>query len=131
MRNILFLNLFLVTCCLGCGGKDFSVGGTVTFPDGKPLSRGQVTFISDRFTAGGAVIGDGTYNINVRVPAGTYKVTVRASGDSLADPNVNTEDAIAPTPLVDTKFGSPDTSGLVCEVKGPTMFNITVEAPKD
>ena len=130
MRSILFLNLLFVACCIGCGGKDFSVGGKVTFPDGTPLSRGQVTFMTASYTAGGNVAADGTYRINMRVPAGTYKVTVRASGDSPSDPRVSIADAVLPPPLVDLKFGNPETSGLVCEVKGATTFNITVEAPE-
>jgi len=130
MRNILFFCLFLAVCCTGCGGKGFSVAGKVSFADGTPLPHGQVTLTSGTFSAGGSILGDGTYNINVRVPAGTYKVTVRASGESPSDPKADIADVKPAKSLVDTKYNAPETSGLVCEVKGITTFNITVETPK-
>ena len=130
MRPILFFGLFLIVCCIGCGGKGgFSVGGKVEFPDGKPLTRGQVTLTSGSFTGGGAIIADGTYNVNVRVPAGTYKVSVIASGESPSDSSVDVGDAKPAPSLVDPKFNNPETSELVCEVKGATVFNIKVTAP--
>ena len=122
MRNILFFSLLSLVCTLGCGGfagsgSGFNVSGKVTFPDGKSLNQGQVTFTSGRFTGNGDIIGDGTYSISGRVPTGTYKVAVQAStpGGEL---------------LVDPKYSKPETSDLVCEVKGPTTFIIKVEPPK-
>jgi len=130
MRSILFFGLFLLVCCVGCGGKQgFSVGGKVTFPDGQPVTRGQVTFTSGSFTGGGSIIADGTYNINVRVPAGTYKVSVAAYAETTADQSVDIADAKPPQSLIDPKFNNPETSELVCEVKGATVFNIPVTAP--
>ena len=114
MRNILFFSLFSLACTLGCGGEGFNVSGKVTFSDGKPLTQGQVTLTSGRFTGSGEIISEGTYTISARVPAGTYKVAVQASD----------------TPLIDSKYSDPETSGLVCEVKGPTMFNIEVKLPE-
>lgn len=118
MRNILFLILLFLVGTLGCGGAGFggghNVGGKVTFPDGKPLTKGQVTFTSRYFTGSGDVFGEGgTYSISGQVPEGTYKVAVLASDKSLIDP----------------KYNDPETSGLVCEVKGPTGFNIEVKPP--
>ncbi|MDR0869238.1 MAG: carboxypeptidase-like regulatory domain-containing protein [Planctomycetaceae bacterium] len=130
MRNILFLCLFFVATCLGCGGKGFNVSGKVTFPDGKPVPRGQVTLFSDTFTAGSGIGADGTYRINMPVPAGTYKVTVRATEDSPSDTKVAPEDVKPPKPLVDVKYNSPEKSGLTVDVKGATTFDITVEPPK-
>jgi hypothetical protein len=130
MRPIVLFGLFLIACCVGCGGKGFNVGGKVMFADGTPLTRGQVTFMSGTFTSGGAIAADGTYSVNVRVPAGTYKVSVIASGDSQSDPTVDVADVKPAKPLVDPKFNNPETSELVCEVKGPTGFDIKVEPPK-
>jgi len=128
MRNPLFLFILLVFC-VGCG-DGYVVSGKVTFPDGTPLPRGQVTFFSSTFTGGGNVGSDGSYKVTVGVPAGTYKVTVIALGESSPDPNVPIHETKPVPSLVDTKFNSPDTSGLVCEVKGKTAYNIPVEAPK-
>jgi len=101
----------------------------VTFQDGAPVPRGQVTFISNTFSAGGTIAADGSYSVTVKVPAGTYGVTVVASGDSPSS-LVHVENVKPIKPLVDKKFNSPDTSGLVCEVKGKTTFPITVTPPK-
>jgi len=130
MRSILFFGLLLAVCCAGCGGGDgFPVGGKVTFPDGSPLIRGEVTLISSSFTAGGHIVADGTYNINARVPAGIYQVTVRAMADSPADPMRDVADALPVRSLVDPKYNSPETSELTVEIKGRTTHNITVTAP--
>jgi len=131
MRNILFLGVSLVVCVLGCsGGGGFPVSGKVTFQDGTPVPRGQVTFISNTFSAGGNITADGAYTVTVKLPAGTYRVTVLASGDSPSSAMVDVQDRKPIKPLVDMKFNNPDTSGLVCEVKGKTTFPITVEPPK-
>jgi hypothetical protein len=117
MRNILIFCLLSLVCTLGCGKQGFNVSGKVTFPDGKPVSGGQVTLTSGRISFSGDLIGEGTYTINAQVPAGTYKVTVQSSGDP-------------GKPQVDPKYSNPATSELVCEVKGPTMFDIKVEPQK-
>jgi hypothetical protein len=130
MRALSCFCLFLFACCVvcnvGCGGAGggsktgFMVGGKVTYPDGKPVNNGTVTLVG-RVTARGDIIGGGSYSISTRVPAGTYKVTVT--------PLVSSSPLDTPSPI-DAKYGNPETSELACEVKGPTEFNITVEAPK-
>lgn len=57
------------------------------------------------------------------VPPGTYQVTVSASLD--------TDSNAIPVDLVDPKFNDPGTSGLTCEVKENTIFDITVTKPKE
>lgn len=128
MRNILIFSLFLAVCGLGCGGigggsAGFNVGGKVTYADGKPVPGGDVTFTSGRRTFTGSIIGEGSYSMNERVPSGTYKVAVNIRNESLDAPKDE-------GPLVDPKYTDPETSGLVCEVKGPTDFPIKVERPK-
>ncbi|MDR3109098.1 MAG: carboxypeptidase-like regulatory domain-containing protein [Planctomycetaceae bacterium] len=129
MRTVLFLCLFCVAACVGCGSKGFRVDGKVTLSDGKPVARGQITFTSDTFSAGGETIADGTYTIH-NIPAGTYRVTVKASGESQSDPKVDVADVKPAKPVVDKKYNDPATSGLTCEVKGSTSYDITVEPPK-
>ncbi|MDR0869239.1 MAG: carboxypeptidase-like regulatory domain-containing protein [Planctomycetaceae bacterium] len=130
MRTILFLCLFCVAACLGCGvvsSKGFPVSGVVSFSDGKPVSYGQVTLTSGSFSVGGDIISDGTYNISRvgGVPAGTYKVSV-----VLSDPNAGMENTKKAKPQIDPKYNDPSTSGLTCEVTGATTYDITVEPPK-
>ena len=129
MRSILFFGLFLVVCCAGCGESGFTVGGKVTFPDGSPLTRGEVTLNSSLFTAGGPIAADGTYTINARVPAGTYQVTVRASADRPSSASMDVENAPPVQSLVHPKYNSAETSGLTVEVKAKTTHNIEVTAP--
>ena len=125
MRNILFLILFSLVCTLGCGGERYFVVGSVTFPDGTPVPGGQVTLTSARFTASGDIVPESSrYTINVRVPAGTYKVSVTVSGEPGSG-----EATPSGLPLVDPKFSNPETSGLVCEVRGATVFDIELTPP--
>ena len=112
MRNILVLSLLCLACALGCGKQGFNVGGKVTFSDGTPVHSGQVTLVSGSFSAAGDIIAGGSYGISNRVPTGTYKVSVRSNDGAPSE--------------IDPKFNDPETSGLVCEVKGPTAFNIEV-----
>ena len=96
------------------------VSGSVSYPNGKTLDNGKVTFTSRSFSASGDIISGGTYSISTRVPAGTYKVAVEQFTSEFP--------LIMPSP-VDAKYANPDTSGITCEVKGQTRFDITVEAP--
>jgi len=119
-----------MACCIGCAQEGFTVGGKVAYPDGSPVTRGQVTLMSNTFTGGGQITADGTYNINVRVPAGTYQVTVRAVADTPSNPMVDVEDAPPVRLLVHSKYNRPETSELAVEVTGRTTFDITVTAPQ-
>jgi len=130
MRNILFFSLITLVCTLGCGEGGYTVGGKVTYPDGTAVPTGQVTFSSGSFTGGGSIIGDGTYSTTVRIPAGTYKVSVTAFGEPPAAAGGRDSDEIpSGVSLVAQKYTNPETSELVCEVNGPTTFDITVTAP--
>ena len=137
MRPILFFGLFLLVCCIGCPGggtvgkgKGFGVSGKVTFADGKPLSSGQITLESRSFTGNGSILPDGTYNISGRVPAGTYKVAVKAGDAEPLGTSFDKADTKSAKPQIDPKFNNAETSGLVCEVSGPTEFDVKVEPPK-
>jgi hypothetical protein len=127
--------LFLIVFAVGCGPNN-KVTGKVTFPDGSPLTEGEVIFESPTLMAKGSIKKDGTYVMETGelkgVPQGTYQVSlggfkfeeITFSGVQGAPPTI--------TPLeipVDRKFLSSTRSGLTCEVKGRTTYNITVEAP--
>jgi len=129
MRIVSLLCVFVLACCVGCGQSGFTVSGNVAFPDGNPVPRGQVTIHSSTFTAGGHISADGSYAINVPVPAGIYRVTVVASGDQPAS-TLDIVDVRPVPPLVATRYGSTETSELTVEVTGRTTFDITVTAPQ-
>ena len=137
-KNILLAaGLFLLVLSIGCGGN-CTVRGTVTFPDGAPLERGTVMFESSAIVASGVIQKNGTYSIiagdKKGVPPGTYKVCIGGlnvptvttmpspSGQGPAKIKVTKPDA-----LIDSKYFNSTTSGLVCEVKGRTKFDIVVE----
>ena len=116
----------------GCGNGQVSVKGTVQFPDGKPLPRGDVQFLTPTFVGSGRIQPDGTYVIGSLkeadgLPKGTYKITVRAYEDQGDTASMSPEDVKPVKPLIDLKYSSPETSGLTCDVQGPTVHPITVE----
>ena len=126
MKDISLFFVALLLSLTGCGNP--SVKGTVKFDDGTPLTTGGVCFIAGSNTATGAIKSDGSYVLSESragdgVKPGHYKVTVSAQtgGGSDGEPLVH---------LVDPKFGDPGTSGLTCEVKGSTTYNIAVTKPK-
>ena len=128
--------IFLIALVTGCGGANCTVTGKVTFPDGSPLTEGEVIFESSTLMARGKIKKDGTYAMESGelkgTPKGTYQVAlggfkfeeITFSGVEGAPPKI--------TPLeipVDRKFLSTAKSELTCEVKGRTKYDITVEAP--
>ncbi|MDR2705132.1 MAG: carboxypeptidase-like regulatory domain-containing protein [Planctomycetaceae bacterium] len=125
MKRFYFLVLCFLLFC-GCGqGK--RVGGTVKYEDGTPLTTGIVTFIKMPYQWIGTINTDGSYEMyelkpGDGVPPGTYQVTVSSSTGG-------SEPEIPVIHLVDPKFNDIETSGLTCEVKGNTIFNITVTKP--
>ena len=126
----------ILTFTVGCG-KNCSVSGKVTFPDGTPLTKGHVLFETDVFQAKGPIQPDGTYKMGSStpgdgVPRGTYKVSIQG----VVTPNFEPQGEGRPpkvtmpkSPMIDLKYTSGMNSGLSCEVKGRTKYNITVEPP--
>jgi hypothetical protein len=125
MKNYLILFVFVFPFIFGCGHP--KVTGTVKFDDGTPLTSGGVAFINLPYQAVGTIKPNGSYEMYELKPGdgvrpGTYQVTVLATtgGGSDGTPLVH---------LIDPKFENPFTSGLTCEVKGNTVFDITVIKP--
>ena len=131
---------------IGCGGNS-TVTGKVTFPDGSLMTTGEVLFESSSLMAKGAIQKDGSYSLNAGdmkgVPNGTYRVSIGgfkpkvvsapppelpAGGGPPRGPiRTGPPQMIIPEIPVAKKFLSPATSGLTCEVKGRTKYDITVE----
>jgi hypothetical protein len=107
------------------------VGGKITYPDGSPLSAGEVCFTDDKFAGRAAVQPDGTYKMGRikdgdGIPRGTYKVFISEGAIYETPPDGG---APSSTVLVDRKFMSSESSGLTCTVEGETVFDFKVEKP--
>ena len=133
-----FTLLLLFT--VGCG-KNCTVSGKVTFPDGTPLDSGEVVFETSTTMAKGKIQKDGTYTMISGelkgVPKGTYRVSIGGFMPTVTPPPLGANgrptgrpQVTAPVLPVAKKFLSASTSDLTCEVKGSTKFNITVEPPE-
>ncbi|MDR3110199.1 MAG: hypothetical protein LBU65_11020 [Planctomycetaceae bacterium] len=123
--------LVLMTLLAGCGSKT-QVTGKVTFDDGTPLTTGEVRFESGNYLASGKIQSDGSYRLssigeNDGVEKGTYKVSVVAMEEIVTDPNKPLAEQKQAKSLVAAKYRSGETSGLTCDVKGTTTFDIQVE----
>ena len=128
----------------GCG-KGFPVGGKVTFPDGSPLTVGYVCFETPTMTLTGTINSSGEYKISGAspeegVPAGEYQVyiagAVKSGSENSGPPELDSDgNALVRTidkpdiPLIHPKYTTKSSSGLQCEVKGKTTFNIEVTQP--
>ena len=119
------LGLLLFSALLpGCSDHQ-KVSGTVTYPDGTPLTQGFVYFDSttELFQARGEIMNDGSYQLgsvkaNDGIPSGKYMVFVISErrGDQ------------GRIPLVAPKYNSGSTSEIVCEIPVPKgKFDFTVE----
>ena len=134
MKRLLFL-LSVLCLIVGCS-RGASVGGRVTFEDGTPLTVGEVIFQTGTCLVSGRIQSDGTYKLagatkNDGVPLGHYGVRIVGAYDTSNTPPgiTSPSEALPPIPLIDKKFEKTETSGLTCEVKGSTMFDITVTKP--
>lgn len=134
--------LLMIALMSGCG--DPKVTGKVTFPDGTPLTKGQVMFQSDGFIGSGDIRENGTYSAGKLkdgdgLPLGTYQVfiggatTLGELKNAPQEANIGSIQKVEMAKsinLVDYKYMSPSTSGLTVKVEGKTKFDFTVEPPK-
>jgi hypothetical protein len=126
-RCLVPLTIVLLLSLSGCGKSYYAVHGKVTYPDGKPVSKGIVVFESMEsdapISARGDIQPDGTYKLSTErpgdgVPAGKYRV--------LITPRVENPDAPERVPF-DKRFTDFKTSGLQFEVRsGDNNFPIEV-----
>jgi hypothetical protein len=121
MKNFIpFIVLLLLFT--GCSNNGSIVRGKVTLSDGSPLTFGEVRFTTETFVGSGFIGKDGSYRISGATPSqgipnDNYQVSVIATKLEGADEN---------SPI-DAKYAKRETSGLTCEVKGNTTFNIELE----
>jgi len=126
----------LVIGCGGGGGPEMAkVTGKVTY-QGKPLTKGTISFIStdpNRANANSVIGPDGSYSLQTTNPGdgavvGEYKIIV-----SDIDPNaLNTPAPGEPVKkqerVIPEKYENPDASGLTRKVeRGSNSFDIALE----
>jgi len=132
MKTIsLFITSLFVLIVLGCGSGKVGLRGTVTYSDdGTPLEAGTVSFQTETFFARGIINKDGTYitsSVSAKdgLPPGRYKVYISGANHQIG---VTAGGMPILEPLVDAKYESPETSGLVVDVDRSTRtFDIQVD----
>jgi len=137
MKRFLSYCVLVLICLVSFGcGSGTKVTGKVTFSDGTPLTVGKVMFTDASISAFGTIDKNGNYSMGLLkdgqgIPQGTYKVYITEAmvdGEaSLAKKDEDGNMVVPQVPAVALKFLSADASGLTCEVKGTTTFDITVE----
>ena len=141
-KTVFFLcTLILILVVAACCGSNCSVSGKVTFPDGTPMTTGEVVFETPAIMARGKIQNDGTYSLSSGelkgVPKVSYQVCISGFAPKIEMASPSTDGRPSGPPKVTPpvipvakKFLSPATFGLTCEVKGSTKYNITVEPPQ-
>ena len=141
--NMKFFLLALLACCftIGCEVRA-PVSGKVTFPDGAPLTVGEVYGYADGTHIRASVGEDGSFDLyevkpGDRVPGGkTYTISI-VNAETRKEVPLPRPGMIPAAPpeiisLIDPKFASGTTSGLQLEVpksSKPVEFNIEVTKP--
>ena len=136
----LVIVFLMMALSVGCG-SNCTVTGKVTFPDGTPMSMGEVVFETSTMQCRGKIQKDGSYKLATGelkgVPKGTYNVCISGFAPTMEFPPLGTDGRPTGRPKVtmpnipiDQKYLSTAKSGLTCEVNGRTKYDITVEAPQ-
>ena len=129
-RFLFCMGLFyLLAFVVGCGGNCSLKGKVVFSDDMTPLTQGEVCFVTDKNIARGPINEDGSYIVssirkNDGLPQGTYRVYLTETEINEKIPGRPAYNLI---PQIDTKYNSPDTSGLVLEVKRSMTYTIEVD----
>ena len=139
MNKYHFAFSLLLLFAVGCSDR-VAVTGKVAFPDGTPLESGTVFFESPGSSARGYILAGGTYSMESGefkgIPRGTYQVSIGGYEDEMIPapigpnglPTGMAKRIPAVIPIAE-KYLSASTSGLTCEVKGKTTYDIKVEKP--
>ncbi|MDR2440246.1 MAG: hypothetical protein LBE12_12880 [Planctomycetaceae bacterium] len=128
---LLFLVLFN-----GCYSGNVKVHGTVSFPDGQPLTKGTVVFQSEKHVAKGILDNSGKFVLgSVRIadgiPLGTYKVfiTFASVPDKNFIPPPSEPDAMNYISLIADQYISVEKTPLTCEITRSGAQHFIVEPP--
>lgn len=128
-RFLFCTGLLLLVFTVGCSGY-CRLKGKVVFSDDKtPLTQGEVCFVTDKNIARGPIDENGNYVVssikkNDGLLRGTYRVYLTETEINERIPGTP---AFNMFPQIDTKYNSPDTSGLVLDVKRSMTYDIEVD----
>jgi hypothetical protein len=119
----------LLLSVIGCGNKLYPVRGTVTYPDGSPVTEGLVVFEGkdQEKPARGEIRSDGSFKLGTFKPGdGAMPGKYRALVAPKFDPNA--VDKPSKKPPFDPRFREFNTSKLEYDVTaaGPNEFTIKV-----
>ena len=136
-KLIISIALIGILFVFGCSGKQ-PLSGKITFSDdGSPLPAGAVFFETPTYSASGVIKKNGTYvvgsdSLKDGLPKGTYAVIIRGADEiTTIDARGGGMPMERRTPLIDSKYQNPDTSGLSFTVDGKTKkFDFQVDRAK-
>ncbi|MDR2754467.1 MAG: hypothetical protein LBC20_02060 [Planctomycetaceae bacterium] len=133
ISTLLLLFLVLLT---GCYSENVKVHGTVSFPDGQPLTKGVVVFQSEKHVAKGTLDDSGKFVLgSIRIadgiPLGIYKVfiTLASVPDKNFIPPPSEPDAMNYISLVADQYTSAEKTPLTCEITKSGTQHLVVEPP--
>jgi hypothetical protein len=126
MKHLIITVALLCIAVAGCS-RNVALSGRVSFPDGSPLTVGEVYFETDTFLSHGTIGKDGRYVLGSLsekdgLPPDTYRVSIVGAEEP--------DGAMTYKSLIDEKYKDGRTSGLTCTVTGNTTFDITVTKPE-
>ncbi|MDO5552131.1 MAG: carboxypeptidase-like regulatory domain-containing protein [Planctomycetia bacterium] len=130
-KMVIVLCTVILLAAMGCGKGYVPLSGKVTFPDGKPLTKGTVTFSTDSFMARGPLNEQGQYvlgsmDLGDGLPPGEYVVRVDGATETKESKvkGPSGSPMMQPVSLIDEKFTT------TCKVdSGTKTFDFEVPYP--
>lgn len=129
--TLLLIGIFAVIALVGCGKGYHKLGGRVTYSDdGTPLDCGQVCFDNGKHMARGKIDKNGYYTVGSfsekdGLPPGSYNIVISGA---VRDGGLSASGHQIDIPLIDPKYSSERTSGLIFVADGSKRaFDIQVE----
>lgn len=132
-----FVSALFLASLVGCSGN-VHVTGRVTYPNGQPLTIGQVIFTDDYYMGKSDLDKNGEYSLhslrrNDGIRKGTYRVYIVCAfrfqeTDAIKDP-LQSYRFDTPVALIDDQHTNPDASGWVFDVQKNSRIDLTVYAP--
>jgi len=141
IKDFILLTLFgtFVSLGLGCNGN-VHISGKVTYPDGTPLSTGQILFTDDFYMAKSDISKSGEYSLhsyrrNDGIRKGVYKVYITGAMRFEQDDDSKAVGLASFTPLgravdlIDRQHTNPDASGWEFDLKKSQKIDFIVYPP--
>lgn len=138
LHNAFLIGLVVVSASLaGCGDK-VRVTGRVTYPNGQPLTVGQVIFTDDFYMGKSDLDKNGEYSIhtvrpNDGIKRGYYRAYITSA--ITFEPTDEIHDGLqsyrfdTPVMLIDMQHTNPDTSGWVFDIQKRSKIDFVVYPP--